>query len=153
MPKKTIITTILIFVGVTIFIFSQQKKDEPVESVLKSIDSEGDRIIFGKIIKIGSDEIILTAGEEARDVVIKIDNSLKIYKMNQKEEGLYKKEVEEFSKKMQEQMEDPSISVSSLPPNMFTAEEADIDGLLDRQAQIVIEIEDNNIRAREVFIQ
>lgn len=138
-----------------VYIASKQEapKDESVKQDLDSIDPEGDGIISGKIIEIENDGILLDAGGGLK-VVVRVDSNSRIYKMNQKEEDQYRKEIEEFSKKMQEQMENPSISVNSMPPNMSINEEVGVNKLLiNQQVQIIIEVGDNSIRAKEVFAQ
>jgi len=154
-PKKILIVVLIGIMSLTYIVSKYEApKDEPAKQGLDSIDPEGDGIISGKIIEIKNNGILLDVGGGVKNVMIIVDDNSRIYKMNQKEEDRYKKEIEQFSKKMQEQMETPSISVSSEPPSVFISEDVSVDGLLaDQQVQIIIEAEGDNLRAKEVFVQ
>src|SRR3989344_7912440 len=154
-PKKILIVVLIGIMSLTYIVSKEEApKDEPAKQGLDSIDPEGDGIISGKIIEIKNNGILLDVGGGVKNVMIIVDDNSRIYKMNQKEEDRYKKEIEQFSKKMQEQMETPSISVSSEPPSVFISEDVSVDGLLaDQQVQIIIEAEGDNLRAKEVFVQ
>lgn len=85
-------------------------------------------------------------------------SSAKIYQLAQKDQEQYRKETEEFNKKMQEQINNPEETTERiLPPEFFDKEEVDFSKIQINQQIIVIAEKDikevKEFKASEVVIQ
>lgn len=81
--------------------------------------------------------------------IVAITDSTKIYQMVQKDQAQYQKEIDEFNKKMQEQMKSPEKMISPIiSPELFIKKEVAISDLKADQ-QITVSSDDNIRNAKE----
>lgn len=112
--------------------------------------------VLGQIADVSNNKITLKIrpiepldDPELDNRIIVVTDSTKIYQMVQKDQTQYQKEMDEFNKKIQEQMKSPEKMTSLIaPPELFTKEEATISDLKADQ-QIEVSSDDNIRNAKE----
>jgi hypothetical protein len=61
--------------------------------------------------------------------IIEVTAETKIYQLEEKENALYEREMNEFNKKMQEQIENPELAELIDPPDFFLKKEIDLNSI------------------------
>jgi len=116
--------------------------------------------LIGEVKKIENNKITLKtapleplADPELDERIVLISNNTKIYKYEEKDAAVYKQEMEEFNKKMQQQLrptsETSTPSSPIVPPEFRTKKEAAVSDLKENQRINVIAAE--NIKDKKEF--
>lgn len=137
----------------------------PDNMEIKSVNGEV-KVIKGDKITLKIRPLEPLADENLDERIISINNQTKIYEMVQKDSKLFQAEMDEYNKKMQEQMKamDPSKPVDPtkiieplMPPQSFDKKEIKIDAI-KVGSQITVQSEkdlknEKNITAQEIVVQ
>ncbi|MEA3344505.1 MAG: hypothetical protein U9Q16_02405 [Patescibacteria group bacterium] len=100
------------------------------------IETEEITSVDGEVINIENNKIELKirplgplSDPDLDQRIVRISQDTKIYQLEEKDSEEYEKEMNQFNKRMQEQMDNPELAEPLDPPDFFLKKEADIDSI------------------------